>query len=199
MNDLKFRKTLMTLIAVLVIGFNIHAMDKVSFVLDKQGKAFSLYLHNQVKKAIAIRIEDEAGVILWEENLQVTGDVAKKYNLTHLPDGRYYALVSDEIRTITQPLTIRKSRATIIGTERIVNFKPMVFQHEDKLDINWLTAGEEVSLKLFDQNGNVVMKQIFNEGTTLHKRLSLEQLPAGNYTLKLQTPKANYYREVICQ
>ena len=199
MKSFKLRQSLLTLATVLAICFNASALDYVSFVLDQNGKAFILYLNVQVDKAIELSIQDESGTILWDDNFQAKGKVAKKFSLDQLPDGDYFAQVSDEMKTITQPLTIRKGIANILEKDRTIQYKPMVFQKDRRLDINWYTAGEKAVITLTDWDGNVLLKESQEKNATLHKRFNLEQIQAGEYTLSLATSKDIYFEKVICK
>ena len=85
MNLIRIRQSLLTLTTMLVLSLNLSALENVRFVLDQDGKAFALYLNSQVKQAIDIRIQDNSGFILWEENFQAKGKVAKKFSFDQLP------------------------------------------------------------------------------------------------------------------
>jgi hypothetical protein len=183
----------------LLIALNVSALENVRFVLDQNGKAFALYMNSQVKQAIDIRIQDKSGYILWEDNFQAKGKVTKRFSFDKLPDGNYFARVSDHFKTIIQPFTVRGGTVNIVEKDRTIRYKPVISQDGRRLDINWFTAGEKVSIRLTDLEGNVLWQEQQREGTTLHKRYNLDQIPAGTYILNMFSRNAQHFQEIICK
>ncbi|MEX2595605.1 MAG: T9SS type A sorting domain-containing protein [Salibacteraceae bacterium] len=69
----------------------------------------------------------------------------------------------------------------------------------DVLNIIAGSDHSEMEISLFDMNGKLIVTKIVNLGAGQQDQINVSQLPAGNYTLKLQTDEVLEHRQVIVQ
>ncbi|MEL6863035.1 MAG: hypothetical protein AAFP19_01390, partial [Bacteroidota bacterium] len=135
-------------LALIAMLFSLHqiafAYDGLRFIQGQQGPDFTLQYEGAANQQLVIRILDAYGQPVFDETMQSTGRVAKKYNLRNLPEGKYTVKVSDATRTSIQPIYLLDNVVQIDTKAMRTVYKPQIRFHEQLLDINMLSNGEWV-------------------------------------------------------
>ena len=170
---------------------------RVQFNHIESTKKVSLVLEGLSSEAeIEVRAND--GAILMAERLRGQASVERLLNLEALPAGRYLIVVATPLRDILQPVVISPEGMVLNQGLRRTYFAPAIRTHDRSVDVTLLNGRvANVELTLLNNRGEAVYQEEMGNVVQVQKRLNLDQLPRGLYTLKVRTPYKAYYKDIV--
>lgn len=198
-------KKLMLAIALLS-AVNVNAADlrtALRIVAGKDGKNIQVFAQDLNAGTVHLSIKDADDLILMEDVVAGTENVAKRYRLENLPNGNYIITISNNLEQVIQPFEITVNGFVKLDKEnRKAIFKPVVkMRKNDKLDINLLlNAATDVELQLFDVDYEKIYEASFSDfGQVFTKRLNVAGLNTGKYLIKVKYDDQVFYQTVDIQ
>ncbi len=157
---------------------------KVSIVLD------------QLAAPATIWVVDAEGTLLLEEKTEGT-KFAKVFNLENLPNGSYKVIITTERKEIIQPISLNDNSLAINTATREEYFAPFIRVREDAIDVMWLNNRlSDVTVAILDEQGAIVYEENIENVLKVEKRYKTSDLNKGNYTVRVTTPRKDYYHAV---
>lgn len=158
-------------------------------------KKVSVVLEQLVAPA-TIWVVDADGILLLEEKTEGT-KFAKVFNLENLPEGSYKVIVTTDRKEIIQPIVLDASTLAINTATREEYFAPFIRVREDAIDVMYLNNRlSDVSVAILDEQGAIVYEEAIENVLKVEKRYKTSDLSKGNYTLRVSTPRKDYYHTV---
>ena len=198
-------KTLLSLAFVLISSLTMLANGPVNYsatVVDQY--TFVLKLDEVINADIQVKIADQRGYILYEEQLAQHSIDYRKYDLRNLPSGNYVLLVEFDNQIKVQP--ILKTRASLELDNNLAEtvLMPSLNYDEGYMNANFFTEGAiAIGVKILDNEGNLVYAEDQQLASPFHKRYDLTQLPTGAYTFRIQInngiTKLNFTEQVYVE
>lgn len=188
------KKTLLLLLAVVITNASVVLADvskdgdanepdaKVTVKqIDAESKSAMIRITNLKSEGAAVlRIKDTNGYILHKEVIRQKDAYAKKYDLSSLPNGEYLV----ELRT--KEGTIQESLSLKAGKTNARYFKPAIQVEPGMVKVAFMNRIESpVSLKLYNDKGNVVYEENVASQEKYSKGLNVSKLNAGQYSLAI--------------
>ena len=155
--------------------------------------SFVLNLNSWKANDVDISLKTDQGESLYSERVDPSQKSTRKYNLGYLPKGTYFIQVSDDLREVEYRLEVTKKRKVIVVDENTF-FHPFIKLKGEKLDVNMLPLGKEVTIYCYDQFGELLYSDKFDNQNTINKRLDISQLEAGDYNLNITIGKRHFYQ-----
>lgn len=187
-------KVFATVLTVFIAATAVFGADapEVSFVPIPAEKKFSLSINN-LKEEAKIRLQDEEGIILLEEQIQEEGSYSKIYNLNNLPEGTYYMSIRTRTKETVQPLQLTEQGVNVDVNKRKSFFSPVIRSTNDHVDIS-LYNGKiaDVKVSILDAGRDVVYEESLENVLLVQKRYSTKKLKWGNYIMLVKTPNDVY-------
>jgi len=180
------KQIISTLVAVLFSVATAFAGTAEPTIIPN-GKSFTIDTKVWKSTMVDVLITDEEGTILYTDIQSVK--TARKYTMDNLPDGNYNVIVSNDLKTIVNKISIDGSEMTVDYGASVV-YKPTIKISETSIDVNYLANGD-TKLMIYEGN-DLVFESAFNNARAINKRFNITALPAGNYSVTLETAQAAY-------
>jgi len=185
---------MMLLIPFLSLGLMVQGQTwDVQAMADQKKMKVTL---DKASNDMKLRILDEEGHLLVDEAISPSELPGKVFNLEKLAIGPYTLVYSDARVELERDFSVTATGVEIQTGEQAY-YKP-VFQYRDKkLDVSFFNREKgAVSVKIRNEKGDLVYQDELKESFLLEKRYNLDGLASGNYSVVVQTPRKNYYKEL---
>ncbi len=121
-----------------IIGF--AAEDKI---VIKEAKKTALRLHN-VKVGNLLTISDTNGVILYKEEIKKSGEYAKGFDLSALPNGNYFFELEKDVEIKTMPFSISNKKVIFNRDTETIFLKPVAVLKNNTVYVTKLSPNKEM-------------------------------------------------------
>ncbi len=172
---------LILMMTVLTLSTNVNA-KAVSVI--KNAKSLIVETSGWKSKNVKVQIKEFSGNIILDEILTKSSG-SRKYNLVNLPDGQYSIELSSDLKITVRNFEVNGTQVNL-SPEMQTIFKPVLNWTGKTLDINLLTMGTSTTISILDEKGNTVLSQT-NQNPAIHKRFNIAALPAGDYSVNIET------------
>ncbi len=121
-----------------IIGFS--AEDKI---VVKEAKKTALRLHN-VKVGNLLTISDTNGVTLYKEEIKKSGEYAKGFDLSALPNGNYFFELEKDVEIKTMPFSISNKKVIFNRDAETIFLKPVAVLKNNTVYVTKLSPNKEM-------------------------------------------------------
>lgn len=187
----------MTMAACLLVVGSVLAADdsdtKISVRSFQNGskKALIRVVNSTSVEQALLRIKDQQGRVLHREVLKGEDAYMKKYDFSSLPSGEYVVEVRTENGITEEAFSLSESKA------QVVYFKPAIKVETEKVSVVFQNRIDSpVSLKLFDERGQVLYEERVASQEKFAKGLDLSRLNSGQYSLAILGDNYVYTRSI---
>lgn len=147
--------------------------------------------------AVVIALSDDKEQALMEEKVPAGESFSKILDLSRLKPGQYFIQVVSELRETVQPLHITAADVILYEGQRMEYFAPSVRLTGRYLDVNWFnTRVATMEIAILDTDGTEIFKDTLRNVVRVERRYNLSNLRRGQYTVRLTTPRRNYYHAI---
>lgn len=176
-----------------LVANNYIPVLKVEAGIDKK---FYLALEN-VSAQTSIKIFDREGFALVEESVSVSEHFEKIFNLENLQSGQYTLVIKSNYKETIQPIQII-GRNLIVDESKRQEYYPAIIQLEKKkVNLSVLNPTKsQVTLSIISRTGELLYRDALKDLVVVEKSYNLSQLPAGEYTVVVDTSKDVYTKNV---
>ena len=197
MKDFKKMLIVSALILSVVLFVSAVAFASTPIVTITPGNAKKVsVVVEQLASPATVWLVNANGTILLEEKT-TSEKFARVFNLELLPAGEYKVVVNTERKEIVQPLTLQQNAVVVKETRREEHFAPFIRIREGAIDVMLLNNRlTNVSVAILDEQGGTVFQENMENVLKVEKRYTLNDLSKGNYTVRVSTPRKDYYHAV---
>jgi hypothetical protein len=154
--------------------------------ISASGKSVIVKLGDVKKEVIDVKIVDENDNVLLDEKVRNKIGFIKKYNMGLLVNGNYSLIITKTSIRTTQPFTVFNGKLMLLVSDKKDEFVPVLKYSNDKLDVNFLLENNgKIQVKLFDNEGQILLDVSYEEVTTFNKRYNLFKLKQGYYEVEV--------------
>lgn len=181
---------------------NVNAADDKTQLSVKamQGekKAVVRVVNLSGEQASILRIKDQAGQVLYRENIK-SGDVfAKRYDFSDLPAGVYAIEVTQGQDVSKKTFSLESETLSLKNNLSVVDVRSVVEIQPDLVKVLVQNQKEtSVQLKLYDAYGKVLHQESVAPNQTIAKGLNLSKVGAGRYSLAVTGENYQYTRQIV--
>ena len=150
-------------------------------VVKSSDKSLSVYYDDWNQTDLTIKLKDISGYVLMTDKVKDQKVTGKKYNLKNLPQGEYVLEISNEQKTMLQMLTLTEDAVEIIEDLAEVYYSPNINVNNGKLDLNLLSLNKDVSVNIFNAEGEVIFSTDLGSKLSVTERFDLSSFDKGKY------------------
>ncbi|MBB4077404.1 hypothetical protein GGR28_000005 [Lewinella aquimaris] len=173
--------TLLFLTAAATLPASVNPSDLIVRA-DPASHTLILRTTTGIETPTTLKIVDAGGLVLHSSKLEAGDYLSQRFNLDALPTGAYSVVISDVLSSTVQPIVITAEGVHADAALATRTFFPQVNLKDKLLTVNYLNAtGHSVSIRLSDGFGNEVIADRLPGTTSVQRAYSLENLPAGEY------------------
>ncbi|WP_282134786.1 hypothetical protein [Seonamhaeicola maritimus] len=137
-----------------------------------------------VKEGNLLSIKDGYGITLYKEIIDQTGIYTKGFDLTDLPNGKYFFELEKDMEIKSIPFTVKSNEVTFNKEKETTIFKPFVREKGDLVYITKLAANKEpLKLSVYglnDGSSRLLYTETIKGVQSIEKALKLED---GRYKI----------------
>lgn len=134
------KKNLIVLAVFTAMLGNANEISTLSIKKDLKETALTI---NNVKAGNLLTIKDYNGITLYKELINFSGTYKKGFDLTALPNGKYFFEVNKELEIKTIPFTVKSNEVVFNKKAEVITFKPYVRQKGDLMLVSKLAPNLE--------------------------------------------------------
>ena len=164
------------------------------------GKEISFYGSSEEKMAIItlksveegnkLTIKDVYGTTLYKETINHSGNYAKGFDLTTLPNGNYFFEVDKGLIINVIPFTVDYKKVNFNKEKENVIHKPFVRTENNSVFITKLSLGKSpLTVKIYYENSfryELIHVEEIEDIKTLEKVFRLDENERGNYKIVIE-------------
>lgn len=182
------RRTTILLLAVVMSNASIalanndstDARLSVRQISSEGKKAYIRVASLPTDQSSVLRIKDKLGYTLHREVISQHEVYVKKYDFSNLPDGEYRVELKTGNGIITESFLLKAGKANPMY------FKPAIQIEPGLIKVAFINRNDTpVSLKLYDESGEVLYEESVASQQTFIKGLDVSHLKDGQYSLSL--------------
>ncbi len=158
-----------------------------------EGIRTTILTFNNVREGQRLIIKSINGTILYKEAIAKTGDYRKEFDLTSLPDGKYFFELEKDLEIQIIPFMVAYNKVEFAKEKEVVIFKPHVRNESNKLFLSRLSFDlMPLNIEIYyDGNDFQGYSKIFSEkveDTKIIERIySLDKDKKGTYKIVMKT------------
>jgi len=194
----KLKSTIMKTLAILLLTVFTTISSFASIVeplaTTVEDKTITVYFDHEKLEKISISILDKFGRVLLSEKIQSKNRKSRSYNLEQLPYGVYTIKIDSDQKIVTKKIKTGRNNTLVINEK--INYKPTSMFKDDKWMVNVLALGEQVDIKIFDEDYSEVYNEKVKNENVVAKAYDLSNLDYGVYTLSLTVDNKNYNKVI---
>lgn len=188
------KKTLLTIVLAVTTLLG-NAADINPLVSAYAGTAMTLNFKTWKASYVEIAIIDQNGSMVFSEKTSSKSN--KVYDLYQLPDGIYKVDVQDDIKKVSQVITMNNGSIALADYVNVV-YKPMITFTDNIAKLNFLTLGQDATISLInDATGEVIWSEDVINKATINKAYNFKNVAFGKYTFMINTTTDSFYHSVI--
>ncbi|WP_092849140.1 hypothetical protein [Algibacter pectinivorans] len=184
-NTIKFTKQGILMIALFatLIGF---AKDSNSLI--RKGARKTALVLKDVKVGNLLTIKDNYGIILYKEAIKTEGLYTKGFDLTELPNGKYFFELEKDLEINSIPFTVTNNVVGINKDEENTIYKPYVKQEKDLVYITQLNPNSDKTvINVYSINDTETTLRFTEKIENTQSIEKIFKLKKGNYKIEISS------------
>lgn len=155
--------------------------------------ALTLRMINLQREETTLRVYDAQDQVVHHQVIEAVQGFAVRLNLESLPAGDYRIVMERAAKDLVQTVTVDRVGRVMMGSYREVLHPVFVTQADAFVLSN--PESDLRSVLLYDANGQEVFRKSYTkaERKATSVKFTLKQLPAGDYTVRVQTRHRTYF------
>jgi hypothetical protein len=182
-------KKMKKLIVVLIAAISLNGMTLAAgspTIVKTSDKSFALYYDDWNETDLTVKIKDLSGFTLMTDKIKDEKITGKRYNLMNLPQGQYVVEISNDQKMMLQMLTLTEDAVEIIEDMAEVYYSPNINVKNGKLDLNLFSLNKDVSVNIFNVDGEVIFTTDFGSQLSITERFDLSSFDKGKYGITVK-------------
>lgn len=179
------KKSLVLVVLFTTLLANANEISSLRNLNDDKTTMLTL---GNVKQGNQLLIKDSYGVILYKENIDKSGNYVKGFDLTSLPNGKYFFELDKELEINIIPFTVKSGNVSFNKEKESIIYKPYAFVTNNMLYVNKLSLkSDPLTVKIFYQNDSdfgsykLIHTEKIDNAMNIHKAFQLSKYELGNY------------------
>ncbi|GAB1856073.1 hypothetical protein MHTCC0001_09080 [Flavobacteriaceae bacterium MHTCC 0001] len=183
-NNLKKVFLMVALIAT-VTGY----ANEDRFLISKNDVNGTVLTLTNVKVGNLFTIRGENGVIIYKESIQQDGDFVKDFDLTDLPDGKYFFELDKKVEISIIPFKVEGSQVTFNKELETTAFKPVTVVKDDMVYVTKLSLNKEpLDIEIYFENStsngfNKIYSETVSNEKNIERLFKLADINEGKYKI----------------
>lgn len=144
------------------------------------------------KKGSQLKIKDNSGLILHQEDVNRAGGFIKYFDFSGLKDGYYTLELEKDYEIIIKSINVKDKKVLFDGDSESKIFKPVIRNKNNRLMITHIALNKEpLKVEIF-YNDQIIYSETINEDLLIERVYKLDEEIKGDYRVVLTNNKRNY-------
>lgn len=164
---------------------------------EREPKVTSIILE-KVKSGSVLTIKDVQGLVLYKESIDKSGDYSKGFDLTTLPNGKYFFELDSELKFRVIPFTVLSNEVVFDKEKEQSIYKPILRTKDDLVYVyRTLIDPTPISYKIYyADNYELVDSEKFEELEEVKKVYDFSNSLKGDYLFVFESEGRTYTKRV---
>lgn len=176
--------------------------------IESYSNSFTLKTNDQTKNVTTVSIDsvhedsqflikDSNGLILYSEQIEEAGTYSKKFDLTNLPDAKYYFELDkqDEVRIV--PFSVIANNAEILQAEEYSIIKPEVTSRNDYVYITKDSLNiQSMRIDVLYEGYDLAYTEKIKNVQSLNRVYDFSNSEKGNYLIVFSTQDRTFTNSI---
>ena len=181
----------------LMMSLSIFANDTAPTIKENEKKVIKIHFDN-VAQGSTLIIKDVNGLVLYNEAIDQKGDYSKGFDLTTLPNGKYFFELNSEFKLIVKPFQVASNEVIFDKESEESIYKPLVRTKDNMVYVS-RTAMEQTSLSYkiyYADNYDLVHKGKFEDKEAVKKVYDFSTAKKGNYVFVFESNGREFTKSI---
>jgi len=149
-----------------------------------------------LKQGSVLIIKDQNGVLLYKELIEKSGDYSKGFDLTTLPNGKYYFELDKVTEIKIIPFQV-KSKVVVFNKEKEqLIVKPIVEKNGNMIVVSKLALNKNpMNVKIYYQDLDLVLEETLENINSLNRRYDFSTSEKGTYKMVFSIDGKSFTKE----
>jgi hypothetical protein len=145
-----------------------------------------------VKEGNQLFIKDVFGLILYKESIKESGEFVKGFDLTSLPDGKYFFELDKDLEIAIIPFEVKMNTVEFNKELETTIYKPYITKKENRVLVSKLSLDKQpLEVKIYyDYNlgsYDLIHSETIEKSMNIQRAYKLSKNEKGNYKVVLKT------------
>ncbi|MBT8394972.1 MAG: hypothetical protein KJN66_09000 [Bacteroidia bacterium] len=145
-----------------------------------------------VKQGNQLFIKDVFGLVLYKEAIENSGEFVKGFDLTSLPNGKYYFELDKDLEIKVIPFKVSLNKVEFNKEKETTILKPYVTQKGNRVLVSKLSLSKQpLKVKIYYSNNSgswdLIHSETIENTMNIQKAYKLYKKEKGNYKVILKT------------
>jgi len=183
----------MTSLIICIANLNAAASTKAMLKVSKlERNQVLLNLDSNTQGMVQVKILDEDGQSIFDEELKILQDQTRKYDLKELAAGYYTFQVDYSGRIEIQKVEKTYNDVSLFGMEETTIFKPTILEKSVGVGVNLLAFTGTFQISVLDSERNVLHTEKHTADGSFNVLYDMTSLEPGTYTCKVSIDDKQY-------
>ena len=178
----------LTLVLVISLTIMVNYSYSNSLMVKQDTNRVTKVDFNNVKGGTSILIKDRDDKVLYSEQIHKTGEYSKNFDLSTLPNARYYFEINKESEIEIIPFSINNGIPEFISKEEYVIAKPEVVVKDNFVYISKKLMGNQtLKIDVYYEGWDLAYHEKFKDAYSLSRVYDFSNSEKGNYTIVIKS------------
>jgi hypothetical protein len=176
---------------LVVITLNVRAFDNMEVIIEENSSFVQLKMTNPAVESMNVFLLNQRDRVIQQDRIEHLSAFEQSYDFSELKDGTYTLVSQMQHMRYNKVLEVRDNQVEM--TDAYYSFTPVFKMKDDMILVNYLLNGsEDIAITVKRYSKPIFHGYYGNNEYSFEKIFSLEDLPAGDYSLQLASNKDTY-------
>lgn len=150
-----------------------------------------------VKNGSVLSIKDENGLILYKETIQKSGNYSKGFDLTELPDGKYFFELDKDVEISVIPFEVSNTKVTFNKEKESIIRKPILVTKKGVVYLSKLSVNNEpMEVTIYHENDKVYAEKLQEDSYSIGRAYDFSTSKKGEYRIVMETEGRQFVKNI---
>lgn len=172
-----------------------YAGDFSKIENDKKENITNVSFSN-LKQGSVLIIKDLNGVLLYKELIEKSGDYSKGFDLTALPNGKYYFELDKVTEIKIVPFQVKSNIVAFNKEKEQLIVKPYIEKNGNMIVISKMTLNKKpINIKIYYQDLDLVLEESLENTKSLNRKYDFSTSEKGTYKMVVVSEGKSFTKE----
>ena len=144
------------------------------------------------QEKLEVILKDKLGREIFSEKISANKISRRKYDINDINDGVYTLLLELDNEVKVQKIKKNNNNVVVYPEDKFSIYKPTILEENGIVSVSMLLFHGNFEVKIYDQDGNILLKEMHNAEGAFNSRYNLTTLPEGDYSFSIEVEQGSY-------
>ena len=140
-----------------------------------------------------VLIKDQNGYLIYQYNVEQSGNFSKSYDLSTLPDGHYYFEIDKDTEVVIRRFTVTGGEVAFEADAAESHFKPTLYAKDKQIFISRLAPNKDGMLvRVYDKYNNLLHAEWLKDELYNNRIYDLSEINSDQYKVVFKAGDRKY-------